>query len=175
MPIPTRATLKSYFETADQPTQVQFAALVDAIYDLSQFAIDESEAAVAAAEAIAAASIKASGFFRLGQPAAFTYPTFPAPVIYRENGCTIGIVQVDGSLTTIQATITVTLDVPAADAFYPVKFYSLGAGNGQGTLLSEPVLVALTAKTAAAFSAMVIIPRNNVANDLRYFMFEAMA
>lgn len=56
MPIPfTASQIKAWFETADLPTQQQFADFVDTLFFMNQQAEDNATAAVATANAAAAA------------------------------------------------------------------------------------------------------------------------
>lgn len=57
MPIPeSQATLKSFFETGDKPTQAQFAELIDTMFYLYQAAQTAANAAVVTANAAMAAT-----------------------------------------------------------------------------------------------------------------------
>lgn len=118
MPIPTRATLKSYFETADQPTQTQFAALIDAMYDMAQEATDTA----AAAETVAASAVD----FVAANPGAkvlvkISYSGATALwTVNKQFGCTVAIV---GNVATI------TFTAAFADVNYVVlqDYYSNAA------------------------------------------------
>lgn len=112
MPIPTRETLKAYFETADVPTQAQFAALIDAAFDLAQEANDKSDAAVATANAAAANVARAFGLIRFYR----TGSAGPASATLKANGCTIAAAFTftgstgSYSIYTVDVTITPTVD-----------------------------------------------------------------
>lgn len=84
MPIPTRETLKAYFETADVPTEAQFAALIDAIYDLAQSAQDTADAAEALVENYSTRVGSIYGAVTI------TYAGSSIPTPIHLHGCTVG-------------------------------------------------------------------------------------
>jgi hypothetical protein len=71
MPIPeTQATLKSFFETGDKPTQAQFAELIDTMFALYQLTQTAANAAVATANL----ALAAAGVTLVSAPGATTAP-----------------------------------------------------------------------------------------------------
>lgn len=183
MPIPARETLKAYLETGDTPTQAQFEEIIDAMYDMAQAAQDTANAAVAAAEAIAAASIKASGFIRVGENiASWAWPANPPHAVLRETGCSISVATAyaGASPPLIGATITVDFNTASANEFYNLRIYKLGAGlnNAYSTRnIVVPELIAPATKTAAGFSFTTPnIPVSTLNGPgYQFFFFEAMA
>lgn len=116
MPIPTRAELKAFFETGDQPTQAQFAELIDAIYDLVQGAQDTADAAeTAAAAAVAAVKVPVKAFIRF--KCLTTVSPGPYHQTYRNHGITLASVQLTGA----SALYTFTFDDAEADVNYTVE------------------------------------------------------
>lgn len=127
MPIPTRAELKAYFETGDHPTEAQFAALVDAIYDLVQGATDVADAAAAdAADAVALVAARAPRAY-----AHFKYTTSGTDRWTVDNfvGCSIVL------SGTFSRTATITFDTPIGDNKYTI----LVKGDDYGSI--DPVVV----------------------------------
>lgn len=128
MPIPTRAELKAYFETGDHPTQAQFAALIDAMFDLFQEAIDQADAAVAdAAAAVAYTEARSPRAY-----AHFKYTTVGTDrwTVDSAVGCTIVL------SGTYSHTATITFDEDIGDDKYTI----LLPGDEKGG--SGPVVVA---------------------------------
>lgn len=130
MPIPTRETLKAYFETGDTPTEAQFEALIDAIYDLAQSSQDTADAAVAAVEAtlplcLGALRVEIANNYFIGSGG-------HTETKFREQGCTFTITHVGSTQTSNPASgpksykavfqVDVTFDTAAANTTYTSNF-----------------------------------------------------
>lgn len=119
MPIPeSAATLKSYFQTGDKPTQAQFADFIDTMYALFQEAIDTAEAAEAAVTALTS-----SGFLAK----AFANTTAAAPPVVAESAGIASITSI--SLGGGQRTIRITFTTAFADTNYTYVVTALSAGT----------------------------------------------
>jgi hypothetical protein len=127
--IPTRAELKAYFETGDHPTQAQFAALIDAIYDLVQGATDVADAAAAdAAAAVAYTEERAPRAY-----AHFKYTTTGTDrwTVDSAVGCTIVL---SGAYS---HTATITFDTAIGDDKYTILWNGDEHGGAAPTLVSK--------------------------------------
>jgi len=145
MPIPSRATLKSYFETADQPTQAQFAALIDAIYDMN---VDIAAVADAAAADAAAALAKAADV--IDMRASF-HCLIPAN--YQDNGVAFTL---EDSLNIASVATLVsgghaiaTFTAPFADTYFSVRATILDAAAPKPCILDLVTGVPETKGTSA--------------------------
>ena len=143
MPIPTRAELKAYFETGDHPTQAQFAALIDAIYDLAQQNSDDAAAAVASADA-AVATVAAK------TPKAVAKVRYHSAqwVVDLQVGCTVAL------SGTQKRTMVLTFTTAMPDTIYLVEVES-GTSAHEGGLKG-----AITAQTTASISVTLDISSN---------------
>jgi hypothetical protein len=118
MPIPTRAELKARFQTGDVPTQADFDAAWDAMYDMFQAAMDAAAAvATDAEEAVDVAEARAAKCFGIAH---FAYP------VWVIDSCT------GGTMVPAGGVITVTFDVPMPDTDYVVVI-------GTGTVPADQV------------------------------------
>lgn len=130
MPIPTRETIKAYFETGDTPTQAQFGALIDAIYDLAQNSQDVADAALDLVTAtlpicLGAFRVEIANNYLLGSGG-------HTETEYREQDCTFTITHLGATLTGNPASgadaykarfqIDVTFDTAAANTDYTSNF-----------------------------------------------------
>jgi hypothetical protein len=160
MPIPSRATLKSYFETADVPTQAQFAAFIDAAYDMAQDATDASAAALAAVTPIIETSLRAIGAFTLVNDSNGNI-TGGATVL-RSLGCSVSTAAPTGSTVVV----TVTFDTANADADYVADVFKAV------TALAVAAGVVINSKTAAGF-VFTANMTDAGSYGTRYFKFQA--
>lgn len=134
MPIPTRETIKAYFETGDVPTQVQFAALIDAVYDLSQQANDNADAAVATVTASLPLCLGAFYLEFDNSRGPFAPGTFTPTVFtkFREQDCTFALVMDQGYITynaisgpkpyKVRIQVNVTFAAAAANTTYTANY-----------------------------------------------------
>lgn len=124
MPIPSRATLKSYFEDGDEPTQAQRYALIDAMYDMAQEATDTAQQAVA--DLAAAVAAMPPDFFPVLAMAKFTRDS-------TANGETFTPteqINVDGDLTqpTNDGDVHMDFVTPTPDTNWNIEVYARQAG-----------------------------------------------
>ncbi|HMJ90859.1 MAG TPA: hypothetical protein VK530_13645 [Candidatus Acidoferrum sp.] len=100
-------TLKSYFQTGDQPTQAQFGDVFDTMFALYQEAIDTAEAADDAVAAFIAGGVLAKAFVNSSVAA-------PPVVADSFNVDTVTSISTGGGLRTVR----ITFDTPFADTNY---------------------------------------------------------
>ncbi|NJM13078.1 MAG: hypothetical protein HC889_15525 [Synechococcaceae cyanobacterium SM1_2_3] len=134
MPVPFTATqIKAWFETADLPTQQQFADLVDTMFYMIQQANDTAAAAVATADAAAASVSTCEGFFRVDfANSTGTNPTAATVTEFREHGCTFAVTNLGWTTTVansgdlsegyLRFQVDVTFDSAMADTDYTSNF-----------------------------------------------------
>lgn len=115
--------MKSYFETADVPTQAQFAAVIDAMYDMAQEATDTAQQAV---DDLAAALALRPDYFPVLAMCKFTRTATPngntfAPTA--NTNASASVLNVDSS-----GLLRITFDVALADTNYKIEAYQKVAG-----------------------------------------------
>lgn len=151
MPIPTREDIKAYFQTGDHPTQAEFAAMIDAMYDMAQQSDAKAAAAVATANAAEGRSARCFGLVKF----VHTTTAAPTPTTLKANNCTMTVAfTLTGTSGAYRLYDTVVTIVPTTD-FADVNFVvspeleravsaymnlnSLGSGLSYGYVITRAV------------------------------------
>ena len=129
MPVPFTATqIKAWFETADVPTQQQFADLVDTMFHMVQQANDTADAAVALAEL-------ASQCFGL---VTFTYVTgsVVSYTVNRVEGCSVAVSYTGSNVSTYRQ-IALTITITPTDNFADTDYVALLSFEGNSVVAEK--------------------------------------